>query len=332
MNHKKLQYFTAYRLALSSLLSMILAHFLFHSEGFWCVFTIAAISTIDINASFSKSVLRLTGTIIGSILGYIIATLLPHNPTLIFFVTLIILSLISFISLQTQPFNYLSMVTGFTIIIIIYSIFLNKINSAVINRTLDVGLGIFVLGVVTSVLTKVFGVTLERNNQEMFNKILHNIKNLNYSAKLLIQSILISTIVSLSFLSWLYFKYPQGVWMSVSLFITLENMINQKNINTLDLFFKQFIILIIATLYALLIPKSFLIILIAISVSFWVCGYLCASQSKYASLGNQAAISVAIMLSSQGFDMTVARFLNLSFAIFISALVLKFNQSRLENL
>lgn len=166
------QYTPQIKLALRTAISMVLctwiAIFLQLPNPFWATITALMMSTENVGASFEKGVLRILGTLMGVILGFLITYLFVQTPILFILAYFVVISLLSYLTVKTK-YPYAAIVTILTLtIVIIYGRLYpdSAFFSIVIWRVLEI-----VLGIVVSCLVAVF-IFPTKANQVIWHHIL----------------------------------------------------------------------------------------------------------------------------------------------------------------
>ncbi|KTD27172.1 MULTISPECIES: FUSC family protein [Legionella] len=319
------------QMCLSGLICLTISQYFHFHEGFWSVVTVSSIARPNFSATFVKAFLRLTGTLCGALVGFILAMQIGYSPLALFFAVLLFSTITTYIGLQTRPYNYLSVVAGFSAVIVIQSFLLNNIKAVALYRTLEVCLGIIVVGVVSWIMSKLTPAKQQLVDHEAAKKIKLAFKSIHFSKADLIDSFIIGITVSLTFLSWMIFRYPQGVWVTITLFVILENTVKGTHEKGLARFLGQCFAAILGGSVAILFPNSLIIIGAVLALGFFLCGMSIGYEMKFSATGNHAGSALAIMLLAglpgDATEVVIGRFLNvlagIVIATFISWLVFK---------
>ena len=313
------------QMSLCGLICFVITQHFHLKEGFWSVVTISAITRPNFSATFIKAGLRLTGTICGASIGYLMAKSIGYSPFELFFVVLLFATVTVYISLQTKPYNYLSIVAGFSAVIVIESFLLGNIRSIALYRTLEVCLGIIVMALVSWIMAKFFASKNKLIDYEAPKKIYQTYKAMHFSKVDLINALVISVTVSLTFLSWMIFRYPQGIWVTITLFVIMEDSIKGTHEKALARFLGQTFAALLGGTVALLFPTNLLIIGLVLGLGFFICGMVIGHESKLTAAGNHAGSALAIMLlaglPNEVTEVVVGRFFNVLAGIIIAITV-----------
>ncbi|WP_131782481.1 FUSC family protein [Legionella gresilensis] len=309
---------TAIKMTLAGIITCIFSFFSPWPYSFWAVITVAAVTRPGLTHTALKSIARGIGTLIGASLTYISVLIAGKNILILLLCFFIIISLSSYLSLQQSFFSYCGIIIGITVIIILSTTTESQpIKTIIIHRVFDVFAGILAILLVNTLL-RIFFKKKEPVKKNLTVEFVSNLELLiNWSKnKYLTKTALaIGFTSSITFLPWLYFKYPGGYWITICcLFIMEENLINVKEKIWLR-FLAHVLAAMIGAISALLIGKHLWLTLIPVSLTFFFCGYLMVINTLYGKAANTLAIAVCIMLltgSSDGisFEVIAMRFIN----------------------
>ncbi|STX52116.1 Predicted membrane protein [Legionella busanensis] len=309
---------TAIKMTLAGIIACIFSFVIPWPYGFWAVITVAAVTRPGLTHTSLKSIARGVGTLIGAILAYLSVLIAGNNILILILCFFIIISLSSYLSLQRTFISYFGIIVGITVIIILS---INNKSEPIItiitHRVLDVFAGILAILLVNALLRLFFQKKepIKKNLTVEFVSNLELLFNWSKNKYLTKTALAIGLTSSLTFLPWLYFKYPGGYWVTICcLFIMEENLINVKEKIWLR-FIAHVLAAMIGTISALLIGKHLWLTLIPVSITFFFCGYLMVINTVYGKAANTLAIAVCIMLLTDplegiSFKIIAMRFIN----------------------
>lgn len=287
--------------------------------------TVSAIARPMLSGTFVKAMLRLTGTIFGALLGFFCAYLIHDNIILLMAAFFLFVSLTVYIALQTKPYNYAAIVSGFTAVIVIASSVLGEVMAIAFYRTMEVVFGIILTGIISGMM----GLILREHDQfferGLFKKLSAAYQNLHYSRKTLLSALKISITASLTFLSWILFKYPYGYWVTITILIIMEDSLEETQRKSFLRLTGQILAAVYGLMVAIYSNGDPFILGLALFIGFFISGAIIGSGWSIADMGNHAGSAIAIMLLAGGPGQTAAlvwdRFFNVLAGIFIANLV-----------
>lgn len=313
------------QMGLSGLICLLLLQYYHLHEGFWAVVTVSSITRPNLSATVIKSALRLVGTLVGAIVGFILAKHIGYSPFELFFTILIFSFTTTYIGLQTRPYNYLSVVAGFSAVIVIASFVLGDIQAVAIDRTLEVCIGIIVVALVGWSISNFLTSKSPLIDHEANKKIIQSFKNISWSKPDLINAAIISFAASLTFLSWIIFRYPEGVWVTITLFVVMEDTTKGTKEKALARFLGQCFAAVLGGAVAILFPTDMMVIGLVLVCGFFLCGFLIGYETKFSATGNHAGSALAIMLLAglpdTALHVVIGRFLNVMVGLVIAMIV-----------
>lgn len=313
------------QMSLCGLICFAISQYFHLSEGFWAVVTVSAITRPNFSATFVKAMLRLAGTLLGAWVGFIVAEQIGFSPYALFFVILIFTTATSYIGLQIRPYNYLSIVAGFSAVIVIGSFLLGNIKAVAVYRTLEVCLGIIVMAVVSWLMSKCLASGNQLIDYNAPKNIVQLFKKIHFSRQDLVDAWVISFTASLTFLTWMIFRYPEGIWVTITLFVIMEDSIKGTNEKAWSRFFGQVFAAILGGAVAILFPTNIIVIGIVLCLGFFLCGMLIGYETKFSASGNHAGSALAIMLlaglPNNVANVVASRFFNVLAGILIATIV-----------
>jgi uncharacterized membrane protein YccC len=325
---------TGLRMSICGLICFAISQYYQLSEGYWAVVTISAITLADFSSTFVKAILRLTGTLVGAWLGFVAAESIGNSPYVLFAVILLFTTITTYIGLQTKPYNYLTVVAGFSAVIIIESRLLGNIEAVALYRTLEICLGIIIMAIVSSVMAKCLASDDKFFDANAPKKIVHLFQTIHFSTNDLLHALIISLTASLTFLSWMIFQYSQGVWCTITILVIMEDHLKATDEKALARFLGQVLAAIFGGAVAILFPTNLVMVGIALGFGFFICGMLIGSGHKLASMGNHAGSAMAIMLlaglPNNALEVVEGRFINVVAGIVITTLVSYCFRARLD--
>ncbi|KTD75082.1 FUSC family protein [Legionella waltersii] len=313
------------QMSLCGLICFFISQYFHFSEGFWSVVTVSAITRPFFSATFVKAGLRLFGTLFGATVGFIMAEWIGFSPILLFLAILIFSTVTVYIGLQTKPYNYLSIVAGFSATIVIQSFLLDNIRSIALYRTLEVCIGIIVMSLVSWILSKFFSSQTHLFDKDTAKKIHRVFRTIHFSKVDLFNALLISLTISVTFIFWILFRYPQGVWLTITLFVIMEDTIAETQSKSLARLLGQIFAAVLGGTVAVFFPSNMPIIALVLVVGFFICGTVIGYESRFSASGNHAGSALAIMLLAglpdNSAEVVINRFINVVAAIVIAMTV-----------
>lgn len=304
--------------------------------GFWSVVTIAAITQSTNHDTLVKMIMRSAGTLIGAFVGFVGAHIAHQTPYILMPLILACITATSFISLQKTPYSYGGTVAGMTIsIILFFSTVESNINNIVIDRTIEILIGVLILSILNIII-----ITFEKN---LISTIKHTSITLKQKTpKLkpayLFPAIKVATACLISFLIWYYFKLPQGYWAALTCLLIMEE--------ESGLTFKKGMMRLGAHLIAVTISLGIAIALshvnfawyiIPLFIIFFLCGYLISMESEFSSMGNTIGIATSVMLIANTHLNTTqhliyARFYNVVLGLIIAFSALSISTNSIKSI
>lgn len=327
IQRKPIAFITATKMMLAGLIAFLLVDHFKLPLGVWALVTIAAITQTGLSQTLAKSLMRVTGTLIGAVIGYTIAVLAHGDVTVMMISLLIAIWFSSYIALQPTIYSYAGIVTGMTIsIILFFSIAGDNFIPIAVDRTAEVLLGVIILSILNIFL---FFVVKAFYPKAITPKIISwKVPELKIESRFAIPATKVSLACLITFFIWYCFKQPQGYWATISCLLIMEE--NQST--TLKKGFFRFISHIIVALIGflavlLLLNYSYGYRLIPLLITFFLCGYLIGTENKYAGMGNTMGIAIAIMLLSnpdyhETMNIIVERFYNVVIGISVAFFML----------
>ncbi len=136
----------AIRLTLALLIGYFVSLFFALGHGYWIMLTIATIIKPAYSLSKRRNIERLTGTLVGVIIGFLVLYFAPNN-TLIF----IIMTVTMLIAYSLLRINYAVSIGGITVYLLLSFHFLypQGLNTLLADRILDTAIGCFIAYIVS---------------------------------------------------------------------------------------------------------------------------------------------------------------------------------------
>lgn len=318
---------------LSLVVSANIAFFLYHyfhwQEGFWSVVTVAAVITADLSNTIDKMMARLLGTIIGAAYAYFAVYFFLDAPVVLAILLAVGIFIASIIALQSNMLYYAGIVCNITIIMVIAtSIDTGNFYQIAVDRTFEVCMGIIIAGAVTTLLTKFFVVTKPPANLLIarVKEVGHSIKTLEMRTAILLTALKVVIATALTFVPWLYFRYPGGFWATISCFFIIEESLKKTHEKGLLRFLAHLIAASFGLISVILIGGHSWLLMIPLTLGLVICGYILAQGKGLSGMGNTAGIALGIMLladpGTQGsLEIILARFINVVLGIGVGILI-----------
>ncbi|WP_367608247.1 FUSC family protein [Legionella sp. W05-934-2] len=317
---------TGMRMMVAGLICFLTYQWMNWPEGYWSVVTVSAITQSMLSDTMVKAVLRFWGTCLGALVGLIFAYLIHDNLFWLSSIFLIFITLTTYVGLQTKPYQYASVVAGFTAVVVIASKAMGNLQDIALFRTLEVIFGIFVYAGVNLIV-----LSLQKDSDAFIaprfkEKISQVFKKIHWSSKSLIDTLIISIPTTLTFLSWLIWKYPYGFWTTITLLIIMEDSATDTEKKSFMRLIGQILAASCGLLVAYYAGGDLLITGIALAIGFFISGCIIGSGSPIAGVGNHAGSAIAIMLlvglKEGTTDVVLGRFFNVLAGILIANLVM----------
>ena len=152
---------------------------------------------------------------------------------------------------------------------------------------------------------------------------------MEFSVEYLFKGFIIGLTASLSFLVWFYFQYANGIWVTITILIIMEDSLTETNKKAWVRFLGQTLAALIGGCVAIFFSDNIWVIGLALGLGFFICGMIIGSGSDMATIGNHAGSALAIMLlagtaSDDMFSVVLARFFNVLLGLLIATLVIYF--------
>jgi len=313
-------------MALAALACFWLYHLGHFSEGFWSVVTVSAIARPTVMASCNKAMLRILGTLVGALVGFITAQLIGLQPLWLFLVFLVFTLGTTYVALQTKPWNYASIVAGFTAAIVIASTVLGDVHAVAIYRTLEVILGIGMMTLVSWCITRWVHSEDTWFDSDAMHEYYQRLMSLHYSRATLIYALLIAASSALSFLAWMWLRYPNGIWVTITILLIMEESLDASYHKAWLRFLGQTLAAVYGLLCVFLCAGDPWALSLALMLGFFISGCVIGSRTPVADMGNHMGSAIAIMLLAGGageqWQVVASRFFNVAGGIVIATLLM----------
>lgn len=308
--------FTAIKMALSSLITLAIILTYQLDFGYWAVVTVAAITSSSESATLLKGSMRILGTVLGALIGYVIAIYLGHISWLSLVIFFFMLLTTTAFALQPNIFSYAGLMAGVTSVIVIEANLSKTLLMDVsLYRTLAVILGVFIV-IIVSLFANFW------HKEPWFAQDLKS--SIQWKRPPWLSCFRIAVTATLTFVCWIYWQFPGGYWITVSCLIIMEDSLTGTQRKAWISFLAHLIAASVGFVAALLVHQVFVLGLILI-ISFAICGFVIGLNNAYSSLGNTCAVALSIMLLAgwNHHHMTqevMARFFNVCAGILIGIL------------
>ncbi|KTD65217.1 FUSC family protein [Legionella shakespearei] len=320
------------QMSLCGLICFFISQDFHFNQGFWSVVTISAITRPSFSGTFVKAGLRLCGTLFGAGTGFLMAEWIGYSPFALFVAIFIFSTVTVYISLQTKPYNYLSIVAGFSAVIVIEAFLLDNIRSIALYRTVEVCIGILVMSIISWIMAQFFSSQTNFFDKDIGKKIATVYRSIHFSKVDLVNALIISLTISLTFLSWMIFRYPQGIWLTITLFVVMEDTVAETQTKSFARLSGQIFAAILGGMVAIFFPTNMLIIGLVLVIGFFICGSVIGYESRFTASGNHAGSALAIMLLAglpdNSTEVVMNRFVNVVAGIIIAMVVSHFQISK----
>jgi uncharacterized membrane protein YccC len=332
MQYSKLPFYTAIVMATAGTIAFVIYNLLHLEFGYWSVITIAAVMQPSLANTYTKSFMRAIGTLIGALVGYIFALLAAGNVVLVLALFFIFIVFTSYAAIQKTKFDYLGVIAGLTMVIVLSSSLINnQLFDMAVYRSIDVLMGIFIVGITNWALWRYVHSSGEnfRDFVENIRSFPHTVKSFHFTKKNLKIAVKIALACLFTFALWLYFRQPNGFWATVSCLLIMEESVDRTRLKSYFRFFAHVIAGLFGAFFAWVVGSHVWLLLIPLILSFSLCGYLIGQRNQYSALGNTMGIAIAIMLlTSPGtaatFEVITSRFLNVMLGISVGLFITMF--------
>lgn len=309
------------RFATACLLGFIFYHAFDLQFGYWAVVTISAVMQPFIKITTQKAWLRLFGTLVGVVIGFLAALLIkeiPHSLWAIFFISMFISGTLIFFN---RKYSYLGIVCGITIIIIIttYNQYPELLYNVSIIRTIDV-----IVGILIAWLCSVWIFPGPEEQQVLVPKVAAVKPTWRVVLK---HSLIMSIATTLSLVPWFSWHYSGGFWAPISCLFIVEENIDKTQEKGMRRFLAHIIVVIIALLFSFFL-NSPIFVGIALFCGMFLFGYWMIKPpfGFDASTANTMAIAYAIVLlvspgQANTISTALARFTNTVLGIAIGLVI-----------
>jgi uncharacterized membrane protein YccC len=336
MNNKEKTWLVIASVVISANIAFFLYNYFHWSEGYWSVVSIAAVATAEMTRSFDRMVARIFGTLFGAFYAYTAVTYLPNHPLLLAVLLGFGIFLTTIISLQKHVISYAGIVGGLTIVTVFAAgISEYDFYNIATSRTYQVCIGIIISALVSSILYKIFAQTEAPSRLFLFKFREHYqaFKKIKFDKTIYIVTLKVILATLITFLPWLYWRYPGGFWATISCFFIIEESFAHTQKKAFYRFAAHFVTAGFGLLAALLIGNKIILLCVPLSIGLAVCGYILAQDKPYSGIGNTMGIALCVMLlTDPGVASTtiviLSRFINVLFGVAIGIMLtaLPFNK------
>jgi|GEM_PF-2657661 len=322
---------------ISANIAFFLYHFFNWPEGYWSVVSIAAVATAKLGRTFDKMVARLFGTVTGAVYAYKVLVSLPHHPILLAGLLGLGILIFSIISLQKSVISYVGIIGNLTIITIFAAgLSADNFYGIATARTYQVCIGIIISGLISSILYKFFADEKAPSKIFFFKFSEHYqaFKKVKVDKTIYEASLKIIIAAAVTFLPWLYLRYPGGFWATISCFFIIEESYSRTQEKALYRFIAHFATAAFGLISVLLVGKHIGLLCLPLTVGLAVCGYILAQEKHYSGIGSTMGIALSIMLLADPGVMhstvvILARFFNVIFGVTVGIILTAIPFSRL---
>lgn len=323
----KLALITALKMSLAGLAAFVLIQ-LFHLPlGVWSLVTIAAIAQAGFSKTLVKAVMRIIGTFLGALAGYLIVVVGHASPLVTFLLLVFGIWSSSYIALQPSIYSYAGIVAGMTMsIVLFYSLSHEAYMPIIVDRSFEVLLGVVILGLISALLFQC--VKLCHWQFEKTAPFSWRAPSFRFGWTYAIPACKVALACLLTFLIWRVFHQAQGYWATITCLLIME----ENRQGTVKKGWFRFLSHALAALIALLLLYVLREVaydwrLLPLMITFAACGYLIGSNNKYAGMGNTLGVAFAIMLFTnagvhESTQLVFARFFNVVLGVGVAYLFL----------
>lgn len=314
------------RFATAGLIAFLFYQYFDLQFGYWAVVSVAAVMQPYLKMTNKKALLRLLGTLIGVVIGYLSALIIIHFPSLLISVFFVAMFLSACLIFFNRKYSYMGVVCGITAIIIIttYNQYPSLLYNVAIDRTIDVIVGILISWFCSA---WIFPEPIEAYSEQRIT-LLHN-NHLSAVFKLSLVMALSTTIALMPWFDWHYFG---GFWAPISCLFIVEENVDKTQEKSGKRFLAHVIVVLIAVSFSFLMRSPWEVGLALVSGLFLFGYWMLKPPGKFdISMANTMAIAYSIvLLISPGETNTIisafSRFLNTIIGIGVGLLVVKIMQ------
>lgn len=312
------------RFAFAALIAFIFYHLFDLQFGYWAVVSVAAVMRPNYTMTSAKALLRLMGTLIGVVIGYLAISCIKYFPAslyIVFFISMFITGLLIF---AKRKYRYSGIVCGITIIIIITTV--NQQGTlfydVIVDRTLDVTVGILIAWI----CSKLFFPVEDTQEKETLSLPKPPITSI------VINSAIMACATVLSLIPWFYYHYSGGYWAPIACLFIIEENFDKTQKNAITRFFAHVIVIFLAAIFSFLGGTSYSLG-IALVIGMFIFGYWMRKPlfGFDSTIANSMAIAYCIVLliapgEENIIESCVARFVNTVLGILVGMIVVNFLQ------
>lgn len=319
------------RFAIACLLGFIFYHAFDLQFGYWAVVTISAVMQPFIKLTTQKAWLRLFGTLIGVVLGFLSVIMIkeiPHSLLVIFFISMFISGTLIFFN---RRYSYLGIVCGITVIIILttYNEFPNLLYNVSIIRTIDV-----ITGILIAWLCSVWIFPGPEKHPVLVQKD----TALPAPERIIFKhSFIMALATTLSLVPWFSWHYSGGFWAPISCLFIVEENLDKTQEKGMRRFLAHVIVVIIALQFSFFLGTTIFVGIALICGMFLFGFWMIKPPFGFdASTANTMAIAYAIvLLVSPGQVNTIStalsRFTNTVIGIAIGLIIVHIIHKKLKH-
>lgn len=318
-------------MAVAGLIAFFIYNALHFYQGYWSVITVAAVMAPTLSRTLNKMLMRMIGTVVGAHIAFIIAWISHGELFSLAILLFIFVAMVSYFALTPSLFTYAAIVANLTIVLVLGTgIETHGLMAAIEARVIEIFFGIFICAMMIPIIYKLF--LPEKNvlahwkrdlSEAFFTYHRHPINQ-----NRLMVAIKISLAASSTFFIWLYFRYPGGFWAPISCFFIME----ETSFGTMRSAGLRFVAHVIAALvgsiFGILLMQHLFLLALPLALGFILCGFLIGSSYSFSTMGNTLGIALTTMLlvspGPLGFEMTMARFLNVCLGIAVGLVITRY--------
>ncbi len=275
---------------------------------FFSYISVAAIIQLDMSASFTKSINRALGTLIGGVLTYTLLSFAAHSTYLVIISSVAVSFLAAYIIFQAPALRYTGIMIGITLVNILS---LYDVTPSAAETTMYRCLFVFI-GISALMITDImFSILFDKKmvNAEDFKKMgVSSLKQLvTPHASRIFAASQMCLATSIALIPWLIFKYPDGYWVAVSCFFVMEDSCSVSKIKAKFRFLAHigsslmgWLIVFAGSYY----PETRLpLVFLGVCI---ISGIMIKNREKTA-IGNTMGIALMIMALGGGYETIVHR-------------------------
>jgi len=291
---------TAIKMMLAGLIAFSFSQIVSWPFSFWAVITVAAVTRPGLKNTYLKGAARFLGTFVGLILAFLSLQLSNDNMYVLSLCLFFIIFITTVVSFLTSFISNCGLIIGITVVVVLAAGESSAASNTIIFlRFVDVSVGIVSVLMVNILLRDFFykNAKLKKNvSTALIPQPQKPLFIFNKKSHILLTALTIGAISSISFILWLYFKYPGGYWLTISCLIIMEDNLQTLREKMTLRFMAHLFACVIGGISVYLIGQQSWLMGIPILLTFFICGYIMVKDNILGKAANTLAVAVCIML------------------------------------